>query len=76
MRDTTHMAREAGIEFQHNVGLLGRETISTTGSQSLEKIERLVALVRADERADERARIEEAWDKLYGWWTPDEEETK
>ena len=50
MRDTIDMAREAGIEFQRNVGLLGRENISTTGSQSLEKIERLVALVRADER--------------------------
>jgi hypothetical protein len=50
MRDTIDMAREAGIEFQRNMGLLGKETISTMGSQRLEKIERLVALVRADER--------------------------
>jgi len=51
MRDTIDMAREAGIEFQRNMGLLGKETISTMGSQRLEKIERLVALVRADEAA-------------------------
>lgn len=50
MRDTIDMAREAGIEFQRNMGLLGKETISTMGSQRLEKIERLVAIVRADER--------------------------
>lgn len=50
MRDTIDMAREAGIEFQRTMGLLGKETISTIGSQRLEKIERLVALVRADER--------------------------
>ena len=23
--------------------------------------------------AKERERIEKEWDKLYGWWTPDEE---
>jgi hypothetical protein len=50
MRDTIDMAREAGIEFQHITGILGKETISTMGSQRLERIERLVALVRADER--------------------------
>jgi len=46
------MAREAGIEFQRNMGLLGKENISTISSQRLEKIERLVALVRADEREE------------------------
>jgi predicted solute-binding protein len=50
MRDTFDMAREVGIEFQRNRGPLGRESISTAGSQSLEKIERLVELARADER--------------------------
>ena len=50
MRDTIDMAREAGIEFQHITGILGKETISTMGSQRLERIEQLVALVRADER--------------------------
>ena len=50
MRDTIDMAREAGIEFQRNTGVLGKETISTMGSQRIEWIERLVALVRADER--------------------------
>jgi hypothetical protein len=45
------MAREAGIEFRRIMGLLGKETISTMGSQRLENIERLVALVRADEAA-------------------------
>jgi hypothetical protein len=25
-------------------------------------------------RADERERIEQAWDKLYGWWENDTEE--
>lgn len=44
------MAREADIEFQCHTGLLGRETISTMGSQSLAKIERLVALAMAAER--------------------------
>jgi hypothetical protein len=50
MRDTIDLAREAGIEFQRNTGALGKETISTMGSQRIEWIERLVALVRADER--------------------------
>jgi hypothetical protein len=50
MKTTIDMAREAGIEFQHIIGILGKETISTMGSQRLELIEQLVALVRADER--------------------------
>jgi hypothetical protein len=53
------MAREAGIEFQHITGILGKETISTMGSQRLERIEQLVALVRADER--DRAMRENAY---------------
>ena len=59
MRDTIDMAREAGIEFQHITGILGKETISTMGSQRLERIEQLVALVRADER--DRAMRENAY---------------
>jgi hypothetical protein len=56
MRDTIDMAREAGIEFQHITGILGKETISTMGSQRLERIEQLVALVRADERWEQSKR--------------------
>jgi hypothetical protein len=52
MKTTIDMAREAGIEFQHIIGILGKETISTMGSQRLELIEQLVALVRADEREE------------------------
>jgi len=56
MRDTIDMAREAGIEFQRNTGILGKEIISTMGSQRLEQIEQLVALVRADERWEQSKR--------------------
>jgi LPS sulfotransferase NodH len=58
MRDTIEMAREAGIEFQHITGILGKGTINTTGSQRLELIEQLVALVRADERKQMQAESE------------------
>jgi hypothetical protein len=50
MRDTIEMAREAGIKFQTNTGLTGRTRTTTMGSQSIESIERLVELARADER--------------------------
>jgi hypothetical protein len=50
MRDTIEMAREAGIEFQTNTGLTGRTRTTTMGSQSIESIERLIELARADER--------------------------
>jgi hypothetical protein len=63
MRDTIDMAREAGIEFQHITGILGKETISTMGSQRLERIEQLVALVRADER-EECAKVAEDSDHV------------
>jgi hypothetical protein len=59
MKTTIDMAREAGIEFQHITGILGKETISTMGSQRLERIEQLVALVRADER--NRTWTQEHW---------------
>jgi hypothetical protein len=36
-------------------------------------IEHFAALVEAAARADERERIEKAWDKLYGWWESDDE---
>jgi hypothetical protein len=35
--------------------------------------EEFAALVEAAARADERERIEKAWDKLYGWWEADDE---
>jgi len=38
-----------------------------------EAIEKFAALVEAAARADERERIEKAWDKLYGWWESDDE---
>ena len=38
-----------------------------------EEIEAFAALVEAAARADERERIEKAWDKLYGWWESDDE---
>ena len=49
-KDTIEMARDAGIEFQTNTGLTGRTRTTTMGSQSIESIERLVELARADER--------------------------
>jgi len=35
--------------------------------------EEFAALVEAAARANERERIEKAWDKLYGWWESDDE---
>ena len=37
------------------------------------ELEAFAALVEAAARADERERIEKAWDKLYGWWESDDE---
>ena len=34
---------------------------------------RFANVVEAAARADERERIEKAWDKLYGWWESDDE---
>lgn len=34
---------------------------------------RFANVVEAKARADERERIEKAWDKLYGWWESDDE---
>ncbi len=44
------MAREAGIEFQSHVGVLGRTNTTTSGSQSIDKIQRLIELAAAKER--------------------------
>lgn len=44
------MAREAGIEFQSHVGVLGRTNTTTSGSQSIDKIQRLIELAAARER--------------------------
>ena len=71
MKSTIDMAREAGIDFQRNVGLLGRENISTTGSQTLEKIERLVALVRADECEQAEERVTDLFANMETPYLPD-----
>ena len=34
---------------------------------------RFAHVVEAAARANERERIEKAWDKLYGWWESDDE---
>ena len=44
------MAREAGIEFQSHVGVLGRTNTTTSGSQSIDKIQRLIEMAAAKER--------------------------
>lgn len=44
------IAREAGIEFQSHVGVLDRTNTTTSGSQSIEKIQRLIDLAAAKER--------------------------
>ena len=62
MRDTIDLAREAGIEFQRNTGVLGKETISTMGSQRIEWIERFAELVRADEREACAKVCDTVWD--------------
>lgn len=50
MKTAIELAKEAGILFQCHTGILGRVNTSTEGSQSLERIERLVELARAEER--------------------------
>ena len=52
--DIIRMAEEAGIDFQCNIGIGGRENISTCGSQSIQKITRLVELAMAAGAAAER----------------------
>lgn len=55
------MAREAGIEFQSHVGVLGRTNTTTSGSQSIDKIQRLIELAAAKEREAWRASLEPAF---------------
>lgn len=50
--DLIKLAREAGIEWQQHRGITGAWNTSTCGSQSIEKMERLAALVEAAERED------------------------
>ena len=45
--DIIRMAEGAGIPFQSHIGIGGRENISTCGSQSIQKITRLVELAMA-----------------------------
>jgi hypothetical protein len=42
---------------------------SDTAEYYKDELEAFAKLVAAKERE----RIEKEWDKLYGWWTPDEE---
>lgn len=44
------LAEQAGIEFQSHVGVLGRTNVTTHGSQSIKKIQRLIELAVAKER--------------------------
>jgi hypothetical protein len=64
MRDTIDMAREAGIELDLIDEDEGQIWYITT-----EGLKAFADLVRADERK----RIEQAWDKLYGWEDDNEE---
>jgi hypothetical protein len=67
MRDTIELAREAGFETMLRKGkILGFDR----DGDYTEELKAFEALVRADERE----RIEQAWDKLYGWWEDDTEE--
>ena len=62
MRDVVEMARRAGAVFPLD------------GSyHTFERREDLEAFADLA-RADERERIEQAWDKLYGWWEDDTEQ--
>jgi hypothetical protein len=49
---------------------MAREAGWTSYDSHDERFKTFEALVRADERK----RIEQAWDKLYGWWEDDDEE--
>jgi len=66
MRDTIDMAREVKATAYTNRHYPDRTTY-TFGPEQLKAFEALV-------RADERNRIEQAWNKLYGWWEYDNEE--
>ena len=55
------MARQAGLHIATDVNWM-----PIIGLEYAEKLIKLSA-------AKERERIEKEWDKLYGWWTPDEE---
>ena len=52
--EVIRMAEEAGIGFQCHIGIGGRENISTCGSQSIQKITRLVEMAMAAGAAAER----------------------
>lgn len=66
--DIIRMAEGVGIPFQSHIGIGGRENISTCGSQSIQKITRLVELAMAAGAAAEReacARI--CGERAQGW---------
>lgn len=52
--EVIRMAEEAGIGFQCHIGIGGRENISTCGSQSIQRITRLVEMAMAAGAAAER----------------------
>lgn len=66
--DIIRMAREAGIEWQSNEGITGRVRVTTCGSQSIEKIERLVQSAYATGAAAERNKLA-AWMIQRGYAT-------
>jgi hypothetical protein len=61
------------IEIAKQAGLHIATDVNWMPIISLEYAEKFAALVEAAARADERERIEKAWDKLYGWWESDDE---
>ena len=50
--DVIRLAREAGIEWQQHTGVIGRISVTTCGSKSVERLERFAALVAAAEREE------------------------
>jgi hypothetical protein len=61
------------IELAKQAGLHIATDVNWMPIISLEYAEKFAVLVEAAARADERERIEKAWDKLYGWWESDDE---
>lgn len=53
--DIWSMCEQVGIDFQSHTGITGIERITTCGSQSISKIERLVALATERERSARQA---------------------
>lgn len=63
--DVIKLAESVEIKFQTVEGITGRITTSTRGSQSIEKIERLIHLATEKAVAEERANAEERVTELF-----------